>query len=1448
MGKFFNKYIIIIFGFLAIWLGVLPVFISKALPVICENLSYNTEYNITVENPRIFFNILPEIRIKADKFEITKKNTDDRLFINNLNTKIRLLPLITGRIHINYIWIDNFDMKAMLAKDPALDKNFLLDLSKTKVKIDSFKINDLLVVLHEEGAPKPAIYSAKDIMYRKNSRYIKLNLDSKIMVEDKASSAKINLFLPRNNDIKNSYVDVKIHNFDLAPLGDFMKNYLPNDLVDVRGVVDVDIDKNKLNSSLKNIAIVMKDEGNSMIFPELLEIKSDFSVSNKLLEIHQAHVKSKNIDVSLSGTLADYLEPKFLKTNINLRINKSRTEDFISMMPPIQTIDIDGYKLKNYKFYGDVIANLTIKGDNLEPSINGNMYITNGILTKPIPNAKGASIKLNFIGKYLNFDAVVPASQKEKVWVKGGVELYNVKYSDFRVWSTDNVDLEVAQSKVDPLHEILKFVVGPVPIMDIKGRGNIDIIVKGNRKDPHIWGVFNLLDTKTYFLDMPNLVMTGADAVLTFDDENVVFKLKKGLIDGRSVDINGTATLAGKFDFDVFHKNQELGYLYKAIETSAMLEDIKKMLPKFDAVSGLVNLRLKVYGNISDITDIRFNENLFSKGSLELLKNSVLIQGVNIENLKGIINFDRADADINITANIGKSPLSIKGFIKNSIADVSIAAPVLKLKDVLVSKDSFIRGISNINVNLNGRYRGKIDDIEYDKIDLTAKILGVDKNNKLQVSNGEINMKQGRLSVKNLNGNFTDTKSAFQINVFSENLLTNPVVTGKVVLKDFELPIINNIAKSEIIPKDIKDLINQIRFTKGKINLKADIRSNELNASTDIGGIEFVYTPLELPIKVVNGSIYAKRNYLGLNKINILADGMPILVDGRINNITTKQDFDVYVNSKPQQDFIDKYFNNNKIYPLKLKGDIVYSAMLKGTRENFDVDVETDIAKDSSIYYLGATIGDIENAIKINLDMNVIKRSLFKIKEFSYDKIIDSQSKRKTKLNMLKASGGVEVLKDDIIFNNLRIKTQNPTDARIFNIIFRQANIKQGQFTSDLYFNGKLSNPLLIGNFHIFETNIPFLDTTMKNISFNFKDKYIDISALGEIFGNDIRLKGTMRNSLKVPYYVENAELYTKVLDLNYITDRIKEAQVNEDTILESFGFFDLKNVILKNMKLKANGIKLRNISAENVEAIASLNSKRDMTISHFKFNMASGNLEGSYYYNLNNSKTAVSLKVKDIDANALSYAVFDLENQLYGSLTGDMSLSCNGSSFEDCMKSLNGSSRFNVSNGRMPKLGSLEYLLKAGNLLKGGITGVSINSVIDIITPMKTGEFSNIYGQFSIKNGITEDLEISSKGKDLSLFIAGKYNFSTAEADMDVLGLLSKNISTMFGPIGNVSVNTLFNVIPGVNLEKNSPILDNINKIPMLEFSSKAYRKFVAEVLGNINGENYVKSFKWIN
>ena len=615
-----------------------------------------------------------------------------------------------------------------------------------------------------------------------------------------------------------------------------------------------------------------------------------------------------------------------------------------------------------------------------------------------------------------------------------------------------------------------------------------------------------------------------------------------------------------------------------------------------------------------------------------------------------------------------------------------------------------------------------------------------------------------------------------------------------------------------------------------------------------MAGISFKYLPFDLPIEIINGNLSVKNNVLKLNKINMLADKMPVLLDGDIKDIFDKKIFNLYLNSKPQQEFIDKYINKNQIYPIKIKGDIVYWATAKGVADNFELKSRVDISKDSSIYHYGATVGDIENAIALNLDSRVINKNNLRIKEFAYDKLIDSLNGKQTELNMLKARGGVAFQDEEIFLKDLRIKTSHPTDARIFNIIFRKPNIKQGQFTSDLKFDGKLSNHHIVGDFHIFQKNIPFFDTNMKNNELLFKEKTIDISSKGDILGNDVEFFGVMKNKLTVPYQVEKAYFYTKNLNLNQVVDKLKLAEVDDVSNFESFGDFGLSSICFDNFKFKADNIQLRNIYATNFEANTSLNSKGIFDVESFIFNIAQGTLNGKYRYNLKNNDMKLNLDAKDINANDITWALFDLHNQIYGDMTGTVNLTCNGTNFESCMQSLNGNTTFNVKNGRMPKLGSLEYLLKAGNLIKGGITGLSINSVIDIITPLKTGEFSNIFGNVRIKDGVARNLEITTNGKDLSLYIAGTYNFATSIADMEVFGLLSRNISTMFGPIGNLSINTLFNVIPGVDLSKDSVILEKINKIPAIEFSSKAYRRFIAVIKGDIDGDDYVTSFRWIN
>ena len=95
---------------------------------------------------------------------------------------------------------------------------------------------------------------------------------------------------------------------------------------------------------------------------------------------------------------------------------------------------------------------------------------------------------------------------------------------------------------------------------------------------------------------------------------------------------------------------------------------------------------------------------------------------------------------------------------------------------------------------------------------------------------------------------------------------------------------------------------------------------------------------------------------------------------------------------------------------------------------------------------------------------------------------------------------------------------------------------------------------------------------------------------------------------------------------------------------------------------------------------------------------------------------------------------------------------------------------------------------------------------------------------------------------------MTGNYNLTTSVADMKIYGSLSKNITTVFGKIKNASLNTLFNTIPGISNQTEKLLLQTeISKIPDIKNATDIYRIFAAEINGDINGSDYVKSFKWV-
>ena len=165
-----------------------------------------------------------------------------------------------------------------------------------------------------------------------------------------------------------------------------------------------------------------------------------------------------------------------------------------------------------------------------------------------------------------------------------------------------------------------------------------------------------------------------------------------------------------------------------------------------------------------------------------------------------------------------------------------------------------------------------------------------------------------------------------------------------------------------------------------------------------------------------------------------------------------------------------------------------------------------------------------------------------------------------------------------------------------------------------------------------------------------------------------------------------------------------------------------------------------------------------------------------------------------------------------------------------------------------MPKLGSLEYLLKAGNLVNNGITGLTINGIIDLLSPLKSGEFKNIKGDFKITDGIADEINIYSNGKDLNMYITGSYNLSSSVADFNIFGSLSKEVTTLLNKVKNLSLNTLLKTIPIAKREEENEFSSEIEKIPASNNKDNIYKFFRAIINGDINENGFVKSFEWID
>lgn len=1431
---------------------------------ITEKVFEETGYKISLTNPSLKMGLTPSVWLAADNFSILNDDNTKALNIENPHIGLKIIPLIFNNIDIKQFSTDKININLVFDKDLKLklgqyliEKPPVTDITLKHAKIN---IDDYSVQLDDKYQSKKLHLDGKYLTINDftNGKHIDLSTVAQFSAGNKNSDINLKLNLPFKN-IEGTELSGHIVNLDLSDFSVYAKSLSKNQIKSLSGIINLTAKtENNVKTTLqiKNLGIFKDDLASSVYSKDKIEIKTDFVPINKGIDINEMRLSADGINAFTSGKITK-LDSKIPELDLKVSVFDTKAEKVISLLPGEAELspDMNLLLLKQTGFWADASGNLEIKGKADFPNIYGNILVKNAYMVKPILNAKKATIKLIFTGNKFNLDVKVPTDKTETVWVKGPINLDKDRTADLHITSTNNVDLKTAQIVLNPLHDILHFDLGPVPVMDIKGKGGINLHVVGTRKDPHGWGQFHFKDATVSFLDIHNMVLHNGSGTLDFDNQNTLFQSKIAILNGKPVSVRGTCSLIGKLDFDITSNGQNLNALLNTIKTSPMLEDIQKLLSPVENASGIADLKINLTGQVKDPKDMVFNKNIFAKGSIKLLSDSIKLKGLpaSISHTSGIVNFNNLNADFNLESNLYSSKIKTSGEIKDNNCNVKLSSNRFNLADAVKLSQittPYNKDLATINTSFTAKYNGKLDNIEPNKIYLNGKIYSnKGAKSSLIVNDSTYELNNSNLKLPMLKGTFKNSPYYLSLNV-TNMFSPKRILNGYGKINSFDLNIINDKNLYTLLPaaKQLKD----IQFLNGKINLSARVKNNNFNVFSILDDISLIYLPQKTKLTINSGNLLLRNNILNLNKINAQLSEMPLFINGKISDIYQNPYLNLYINSKPSQEFFDIFFNNKSVYPIKMKGDANLSSKLTGSLKNLNAKSTLNINENSRLYYMGATIGDIENPVRITIDSNYLPDKL-KIHSLQYDKIITSQNNKPFATPQLNASGTLTLLPDNNVgFNNFRVKTQTPTDAKIFNIIFRKPFMKQGVFTSDLLLNGTSISPKINGKLDITSIDIPFFESAIRDVNLDFKNDRIFITSRGTVFTNDINLNAIMKNKLTPPYILDDIKLKLANLDVNKITDTLRdiEADATRNPSYASTGNkqFDITQLIINKAEINADKITVRNINADNFISTLQIDKNQLLNVDNFKFDIAEGSVNGSFKHNIANHKTDLNIHLNNANAAIMSEALFDLKGQVYGSVNGDFILACNGNTNDKCFKTLSGAGTFKIADGRMPKLGSLEYLLKAGNLIKGGFTGLSINSLVDLVTPLKTGNFESISGDMHIENGIADKINIYSSGNDLNMYMTGSYNITTSVADMKILGSLTKNITTVFGKIKNASLNTLFNTIPGINDSTEKLLLQSeISKIPNIKNVTNIYRIFAVDINGDINGSDYVKSFKWV-
>lgn len=946
--------------------------------------------------------------------------------------------------------------------------------------------------------------------------------------------------------------------------------------------------------------------------------------------------------------------------------------------------------------------------------------------------------------------------------------------------------------------------------------------------DEFISNLINNIET-TNFNEIPNIQL---------NEYNFTFYNKasndKYILDGQNLTLNKILNyknfkLKTKGSFSI--NSQKFISYDLVILPNITLEDLKL---KFDIIHFIEQIReLDFHSDI--IADIKLYQS-----SDKLIQASGFINVDNIsvldtakKNPKSFVYLtflgNRASVLSNIYTSQNKK-VYIEGMINNSIKPVldlkvktdEIAISELYKKLKILTDFSYLKNIESVEGSLNANFtlKGDLNKIKsngYMKIanaGFKADGIQVDRiNSEIDFSNNIINVTK---TMGYVNNSPIYLKGVIDKEIDLEFLMNKVdlkyLCPTKWGVKRGNTSIIANIKGSLDNLKHKENIsIDNFELENDSLSLNFDSFKIDTNKSNTATFSNIVCNTSETePIKIPTMKLILDSNNIKIPETNIFMPNSKLSFKSDIvnynnpalNHITILNGF---INTKD----INKLSNFSTRYPIKL--------LVNGNKTSQNVTAQlllekTDLLDEPAVLNLASKFD--KNAVKID-DLSLVSFT----GKFSDDLKNNLKGSKKILLN-----GLIENYKDPV-FKNFRIFIPQQLSLNLADMLI--------QLKGDLFVSGNLKKPDIIGQINLQNLFNQALQLSLSNCTMDFNKTNLVLNAPQvKISDSSISVNALVSTDISEAIVVKNANIKSKYLNTDTLLMykdtpliraypvKILDSKFYAERILANLYSSPLYlSAFTSDLSLNNEHIILKNISSE----------------------LYNGKISGSLDYSLRDEIFDSNFMARGVSAEP----IFNTISSKKEAISGNMNFDANIKGELTSKQSLNGNIKFIINNGRMSRLGKLEHLLYAQNVIADNMLRTSLNVVTKAITLKDTGLFKDLRGDIDLVDGIAEIKLLQSQGPLMALFIKGKYNPINDFASMTVLGRLSDEVISGLGAFGDFSFSKLMVMLTGEE-EKQKILPADFDKIPQLPM--KNTKEFCSIINGTLDKPSSVVSFNWVS